>query len=370
MTSRSDLSRLVPLDGPVAAKSFVLEVHTDDPVAYLGEIAGVHNVEDTDDAFLTRVIAPSFGEFWVDRLDPRFWTFHTTMRSVDAAAWLTRQVALRRDTDWMWLPSAHLRNVAPDAVPRKVRTDFDGDRLVSADDAALELKVQVSGAHAERLLDTIADLPDYKSSVSFNSIEVDLDDPDLGALRESVRRWGAFAAHGDDFAHHAQFVQLVIGRYARLVESIEQLALRFDPLGDSDRGDIDEHHAALDSYEAVDPDYRGSSFRGMPIGIHFSRSINDMPRFCEELFSSRAPFRLWGRPVITRGIAEVQAVDLHVGERLQMEIGREWMRLYLHGGCCGNTVARLVSNLQSRFDSALLLSRPEIEHAATTSDGS
>ena len=40
MTNRSDLSIMVPVDGSVPAKTFVLEVHTDDPAAYLTEIAG------------------------------------------------------------------------------------------------------------------------------------------------------------------------------------------------------------------------------------------------------------------------------------------------------------------------------------------
>ena len=40
MTSRSDLSTKVPVNGSVPAKAFVLEVHTDDPDAYLAEIAG------------------------------------------------------------------------------------------------------------------------------------------------------------------------------------------------------------------------------------------------------------------------------------------------------------------------------------------
>jgi hypothetical protein len=240
MTSRSDLSQRVPLDGTVPAESFVLEVHTEDPRTYLAEIAGKGNVEDTDDAFLSRVFAPPAGEFWVDRLEPRFWVFHTIGPSTAAAAWLKDRVESRRDTDWMWLPSAHLRYIAPYALPRRVRTEFDGKRLVSSDDAARDLKIQLSGSHAERLLDRIADLSEYKSAISFNTIEVDIDDADLGPLRESVRRWGAFAAHGEQFAHHAQFVQLVIGRYARLIESIEALALRFEPLHEMNASPLDD----------------------------------------------------------------------------------------------------------------------------------
>ena len=349
MTSRSDLSSMVPVGGNVPAKAFVLEVHTDDPDAYLADIAGPGNVQETDDAFLSHVFAPSAGEFWVDRLQPRFWVFHTTSASAPAAAWLRDRVESRRDTDWMWLPSAHLRYVAPDALPRRVSTKFDGKRLVGSDDAARDLKVQLSGSHAERLLDKITDLPEYRSAVSFSNIEVDLDDPDLGPLRESVRRWGAFAAHGEQFTHHAQFVQTVITRYAGLVESIEALSLRFDPL-----------NAA--TVQGTDPG--GASFAGMPIGIRFSRPIPDLPAFCDELFSSRAPFRLWGQPAVTDEEALVEAVDLHVGQRIGIELGHDWMRVYLYAGSCGNTVARLISNLQTRFDGALTLTHPGLQAAA------
>jgi len=368
MTSRSDLSHKVPLDGTVPAKSFVLEVHTDDPHAYLADIAGRGYVEDTDDAFLSRVFAPPAGEFWVDRLEPRFWVFHTVGPSVAATAWLKNRVESRRDTDWMWLPSAHLQYVAPEALSRRVRTEFDGRRLVSSDDAARDLKVQLSGSHAERLLDRIMDLPEYKSAVSFNTIEVDIDDPDLGPLRESVRRWGAFAAHGEQFTHHAQFVQLVIGRYARLIESIEALALRFESLHEVSGGPFEaDSYSSTTSATArslTDDDLGGASFAGMPIGIRFSRPIPDLQGFCDELFSSRAPFRLWGQPTVTEDGASVEAVDLHVGQRVSIELGYDWMRVYLHAGSCGNTVARLISNLQTRFDGALSLTNPSLQEAA------
>ena len=293
----------------------------------------------------------------MDRLDERFWTFHTIMPSAAAGGWLRERVESRRDTDWMWLPSAHLRYIAPGAVSHRVRTEFDGARLVSSEDAAQDLRVQLTGSHAEQLLDQIAEMPHYRHAVSFHSIEVVLDDPDLGTLREAVKRSGIFAAHGEDFAHHAQFVRTVIGRYARLVEDIEELALRFSPNSGTEGTD---ETFAVESRDLP----TGASFFGAPIGIRFSRQIADLPRFCEELFSARAPFRLWGRPVLTEESAVVDAVDLHVGQRLGMEVGRDWMRVYLHAGSCGNTIARMVSNLQASFDSALSLSHSELQEAA------
>lgn len=358
MMTRADLARRVPIDGAVPAKSFVVEVHTDDPPAYLSEIAGQGNAEPSEDAYLSRVLVPAQGEFWVDRLQQRFWVFHTVMPSSAAAAWLRDRVESRRDTDWMWLPSSHLRSLAPDAVSR-VRTEFDGTRLVGLDDAASGLRVQLTGSHAERLLDQISAMPEYRAAVSFSSVEVHLDDPEFGMLREAVRRSGVFAARGDDFAYHAQFVRSAIDRYARFVEAVEALALGFSPLAPTGSATLDTADVA--SAE----DYAGASFTGTPIGIRFSRQIADLPGFCEEVFSSRTPFRLWGRPVITDDVAFVDAVDLHIGRRLGVEVGRDWMRVYLTAGTCGNTIARLVSNLQTRFDGALTLTHPDLQQAAT-----
>jgi hypothetical protein len=156
--------------------------------------------------------------------------------------------------------------------------------------------------------------------------------------------------------HHAQFVRTVVGRYARLIEAIEAAALTFSPRPDTRMTGL------VFAPETDDP--LGAAFSGMPVGSRFSRHITDLGAFCDELFSARAPLRLWGQPEIMGDSAVVDAVDLHVGQRLSMEIGRDWMRVYLMAGSCGNTVARLVSNLQASFDSALTLSQPGLQEAA------
>jgi hypothetical protein len=77
----------------------------------------------------------------------------------------------------------------------------------------------------------------------------------------------------------------------------------------------------------------------------------------------RRPFRLWGIPEFAEGAARIEAVDLHVGHRLRLDVDQNWLRIYLERGSCGNSVARLVSNQQHHFNAALSLIDPELDAA-------
>jgi hypothetical protein len=47
----------------------------------------------------------------------------------------------------------------------------------------------------------------------------------------------------------------------------------------------------------------------------------------------------------------VSAIDLHVGRRMSFELSPEFMRVYLAPGGCGNSLARLYTNLQHHYNS-------------------
>jgi len=342
VTSRATMAAdLAPSPGS-PTKTFVLEAHADDPSEYLEHLEGVTSVQKSDDVFLFHVRTDD-GNFWVDQLDPRFWSFHTNMRSDKASTIINRWVSAHRDLDRMWLPSEHLRKAWPGSIPRRVRTDFRGKALLGSAGADTEdLQLQMSGRNAEAFLEFI-EKSAYASAFSYDGIEMNISDPDFGVAREAVNRKGKFAVSGDSFALHTQFVGSVVSRYSSLVRLCEEKAIGWSPFETGDGG---------------------GGFDGGPITVMFSRPITDQQAFLSELFSARAPFRLWGIPEIASdGTAEVEAVDLHVGQRLRLDIGTEWMRIYLESGGCGNTVARMVCNLQHRFDAALKMMDPELDEA-------
>ena len=149
---------------------------------------------------------------------------------------------------------------------------------------------------------------------------------------------------GDSLELHLQFVQQVVARYSRLVRLCERRALTFTAF-DAERDD------------------GGGYATGAPVVVRFSREIEDLASFTATLFSARQPFRLWGVPDIGPDVVSVEAVDLHVGQALPMDIGRDWLRVHLTTGSCGNTIARLIANLQHTFDGALYMQDPLLDAA-------
>jgi hypothetical protein len=343
MSARAGLADELRLQPSAPTKTFVLEVHAQDPTEYLDELFGVGAVIGTDDAYLSRAQTPD-GEMWVDRIDPRFWSFHTDMPAHPARRFLHERVQARRDLDWLWLPSEHLRRVSRSGPARRLRTEFSGQDLRGADAPGTGLRLQATGQQAEKLLDFLGESDEYRAALSLDAIQVSVDDGAGGKMTEAVDRRGQFAASGNSLDTHLQFVRSVVARYASFVELLEAKSIGWDSLAE----DLDG----------------GATLSGGPVGIRFSQPIPDVQLFVDEMFNSTEPFRLWGAPIVgDNDVVEIDAVDLHVGQRLRMDVGPAWLRIYLERGACGNTVARLISNLQHRFDSRLELSDPVLQDA-------
>lgn len=335
MTRAALAERFIAATSRAPWKTFVLDAHADDPAALLQDAFGRNHVRDTDDVHMHEVVNDL--ELTVDHLDDRFWSVHTTASGQAATKLLKTVVEARRDLDWVWLPSEHLRDVWPGTHPEWVATDFNDQRLAPVADELADLRLRVKGHAAANVLQLIED--QYSAAVSFSGVAFRVADPELGTVRELVHRDGMFRATGDDFGFHQAIVRRVIQRYRRFVEAVEQRALRWEPLA-----------------------VGGARLVGGPVVFRFSRPVPDLGLFLSQLFSSREPFRLWGIPEMTSETsAEVEAVDLHVGQQLRFDVTPEWMRVYLFDGGCGNTVARLAANLQHHFDGALSIVDDELD---------
>lgn len=84
-----------------------------------------------------------------------------------------------------------------------------------------------------------------------------------------------------------------------------------------------------------------------------------------ETFSSRSGhLRLWGKPVrLGASKAHVYAIDEHLWQPIQLEMTRRHLLALLPHGTCGNSVNRLVTNLQRTLDPGLKASLAGVEYA-------
>jgi hypothetical protein len=322
-------------------KTYALEVNgvagdTDKAVARAREIAGSSGLESaaTSDPALLLAWQAELG-IVVDVLDPRFWLVHTTAPAGRVQQLLRSVVSRSTDIDWCWFSGSTIRRMQADGETKWFKSDFRGDEFLASQPVeARRLKVQLEGDQAQRLYELLAQTPQYRSSTALTAVAVRLGDGDLGWVDEAAYYRGRFVARGESFEVHVGFVSKWVQDYAATVRRIER-----------------QHGIAWSGA----PDGGSYSFSGGPITVSLGRPIEDLDQFAAALFSCRDPFRLWAVPRSTQqGAVEAEVVDLHVGQQLRMDITRDWIRVYLPENACGNTIMRLVSNLQHRYDASVV----------------
>ena len=319
-------------------KTIVLEAHPGEATAaeYLSDVFGDGSVRATEDMHLHQIELGEKVKISVDDIEGRFWSFHSTSPNQDLRQAIHSRVNERHDLDYVWLPSEHLRHALPGRRPSRVRADFKGSHTYPADDVQ-DVSISVRGEDPDAWIRAVATASGYPHALSVTRAEFPLKHDDFGSVQQAIDRRAHFVARGDSFALHQRVVADVIKRYRAFVEAVEDRACQFSALPEG-----------------------GGTLQGAPIEIAFSKPQN-LPRLFDELFSSRDPFRLWGLESVDESYGECDAVDLHVFSCLRIEAQPEFLRIRLHAGACGNTVARLVSNLQQRVDGALWIVDPDLQ---------
>lgn len=309
-----------------------LEVNGEqDPLDSLEAIArqiGGH-VSTTTDPTLA-VLSADDGGFFVDLLDSRFWLLHTTSHARWSQSVLRSVVARSRNVDWCWLTLDRVEDLRHSGQERWFKADFRGSDLLPPEGVkGRRLKVQLEGDDPIDLQALLRQ--NYKSSTALTSVALRLTDPDVGHVDVAANYRGVFQSRGTSFDLHLGLAASTIQAYGESVRSAEE---RFGIRWSAAEGG-------------------GLSMQGGVVEISFERHITNMDHFLDGLFSCREPFRLWAVPrYVTPSLVEAEVVDLHVGRQFRMDVFTDGLRVYLPSDTCGNTLFRLVANLQHRYDAA------------------
>ena len=305
-------------------------------------------VSKTDDKNLYEVLSQRAG-FFFDLLDPRFWVVHT-MSNVDVAEEvLTTLISTYPFLDYAWPSADIMRAIQTTGKSLGFTIDFDETRLSSPAVAEEELlrdpdavvKIRFGGTGAEALVRKLNEV--VPNAMAFAMVKFSRDDSSTGSyIISELDHRGRLKAAGNSVNLHLQTVSEFLHGYKSFIMAIEEVA----KIHTKQTGEL----------------------IGSPIILEFPTPLKDFEGFVKALVSCKEPLKLWGlvNP-IREDFVQIDGVDLHSGSRLRMDVTTAYLRIYLGPNSCGNTVARLLRNLQAHISSVVSLHLPDAEPAGIAS---
>lgn len=279
----------------------------------------------------------STATFYVDTVNPRYWLFHTVDSYRFTNPFIHNYVtSVMNGLDHLWLPTNFMIELSRKDNFRGFSLKYKEEFTLIDDKKPVEnLSMKLWGEAAPHVLQTLKKDKDLKNSIAISGIGIK-HSANGGFAIDDITSWGKFTAKGTSIDDHYFVVRDVQTRYSEKINLIENAWLEYSK------------------------DEIGIRFSGEPLTIIFDKKIKNIPDFLNELLASRKPFRLWGiYKILNEEFVKVVGIDLHTGHKINLEITNEWIRIYLPKGSCGNTVLRLLTNIQHHYDSEAILESGE-----------
>ncbi|MGF9909574.1 hypothetical protein [Brevibacillus porteri] len=147
---------------------------------------------------------------------------------------------------------------------------------------------------------------------------------------------GKVTNRSDSFLDHRNQIIETVGAYQTITEHIEKTAwVNFETIRSTDISN-------------------SLSFSGSPVTIRFSKPLRDglFSNFVNGIFEKgKEPFRILGKPIwVDENRAHIYGIDLHLWQKVMIDLSREQFTIFIPRGTCGNTIHRLVTNIQRYLD--------------------
>ena len=319
------------LVSPGTVKTRLIEAHPeemspDGADALLSKTAELLEVRATKLGDELWTLASSEHVLFVDTLNPRFWQVHATAPAGAVNRIVRRAVATEPRLDTGWFPKALLQQL--DGHQHHLRLAFDADELLGRDQAIRRTRVRFEGEAPEGLLELLGSNDTYAGTTSITAVGSRVGDASVGVAQVVADYRGAFVTAAGDFEVAANAIWRMVDRYETFVRGLEA-----------------RYRTVIEPMEC-----EGFSVVGDVAVIEFGHEV-DLERLLSGLFLAKEPFRLWAVP---RQVDDdewvADAVDLHVGQPLRLEFSSSDVRVLLEPETCGNTLARLLTNLQQHLD--------------------
>jgi hypothetical protein len=290
---------------------------------------------------------------YIEPVSPRYWALHTYRQTSKADPAIQRTVRETPQLDSLWLSGDYFTAlwktlILPQFPYRSItfkfehRARFEPNGVPESDDfdenqeEDIEEQPASISSITERASRIATFLPDLqKVHPPFKAIRMMRIPADKSPGGYEFWSWGKVTYRSDDFREGREQVFSITRLYSRLTEAIEQkLWLSFERINHTDG-------------EAL-------AITGAPLTLEFSKPLSNeiYNNLLDVTFeNSQGPLRLWGNPIrLSANRAHVYGVDMHLWQRIYLDITPYRIVAILPRGTCGNTAHRLLTNVQRFVD--------------------
>lgn len=347
--------------GSNAVKTYIIESHNfkkstsrDDIISSLMnkiyEFDAEAKVSDTEEESLVHLITKKC-EFYLDIGYQRYLIFHTANPTKFSDPFI-KKIHNTLGFDSLWLPVPLLLDTTDigrfwglGVNYRDYIEETGEEELLNPDDVQ-DLSLDIKRHFAKRFFNLLM-ASEMKHMMGISKISIikssNEERNNLGKfIIDDIKYNGKLTAKGNSFSKHSRVVYDLLGKYNHSLNTIEDYGLSFDE----------------------------GFLSGNPITITFSKDIN-VKKLVDLLFNASEPFKLWGiEDEIGKDQFRVYAVDLHngnSGNKLSFEITSKYLRISLPKYSCGNTIMRLMANLNHHVDAMAKLEVVDYELDANIS---
>lgn len=330
-------------------KAYLMEAH-EDAVLEHGQNSGLFRSMTTlADESLIRAETNEEQTYFFDISMPRFTIMHTIEKASHGDRLFQRLTnGTLPGVDRCWFPSQFLESLSIGVMtgfgmqfqPRgpvgfgdsvySEEVDPETGEILEDEIASPGLRLSFSGGgRARSELNHLRRSEAFTGRRALSQIEVamiDEEDPS-DRLFDVIYSDGKIVGHGSGIQRHIGNGTSILQTYGEVLNAWEEkYAVEWKDNG--------SHHL----------------FSGTPFLFWFPRGLGsgELTALIEFVFSSAPPFRLFGVPLAVNGDrVDVDAMDLHTGDRLRFEVTSEVIRLYLPSGTCANAVTRFWRNFET-----------------------
>ncbi|MCX7049771.1 MAG: hypothetical protein NTX50_30350 [Candidatus Sumerlaeota bacterium] len=298
---------------------------------------------------------------FLEKLDSRFFVYYTSEES-EPAQNRVAQWAQSPDLDHTWF-SSHLlqelwnRDVSKRGDDRFGKLVFSHDSIFDMPDDFASNVPDDDEETGENSPEDLDDAPPNDDGVDFERRKARFEMKDrVGMIRGSLGKlqqdydplYALYALRLPCFAGKGGHDLYQDGRITNCSDSFEALRNTVIYL-------YRIYKAVLDYSERIAwPETQSSQSlhmgtRGAPLIIRFTESLSEatFSRWTQMAFQKRNRFKLWGDPIqLGPTKVHVYGADRHLWQPINMELTANGMTAILPQGTCGNTIHRLVANVQ------------------------